>query len=189
MNHTHLSLADQIFNLFETRGNATYGEDVTVLQHSLQSAHFAREAGVSEALIVAALLHDIGHLIHTEGEDIAERGVDAEHEDIGDEWLSAHFPAEITEPARLHVAAKRYLCAVNSAYLSELSEASVLSLSLQGGPMTLEEQASFEKEPFFQDALTLRKFDDLGKEPSLEVAPLESYRELIEQFAFESNPV
>jgi predicted HD phosphohydrolase len=124
---------------------------------------------VPDALVVAALLHDVGHLLDGQDEDLADRGVDGRHEEAGCAWLSRHFGPEVTEPIRLHVAAKRYLCAVDRSYLSGLSRASRLSLELQGGPMTSAEVAAFEGHPFFRDAVRLRRWDDTAKVPGLAV--------------------
>ena len=118
-------------------------------EHALQAAELAEREGAPDALVVAALLHDVGHLLDGQDEDLADRGVDGRHEEAGCAWLAAHFGPEVIEPIRLHVAAKRYLCAVDPAYLDGLSPASRLSLSLQGGPMDAEERARFESNPFY----------------------------------------
>lgn len=174
------NIIDEIFAAFRTSGHQTYGERVTQLQHSLQSAYFAEQQGAKPTLIAAALLHDIGHLLHDLGEDIADQGIDAIHEQIGGEYLEKHFIPAVSEPARLHVAAKRYLCAVDPAYFATLSPVSVQSLALQGGPMNAEEVEEFEALPFFEDAVQLRRFDDLGKEPDLATPELEHYRPYLE---------
>lgn len=175
-----MSVADELMELFRLRGGLSYGEQVTVEQHSLQAAFFAEQAGEDDEMIVAALVHDVGHLLHDMGENIADHGVDSEHENIADPWLKARFPLSVSESARLHVAAKRYLCATNPEYLENLSEASLKSLNLQGGPMDENEAADFSSGPFFDRALALRYFDDLGKEPDLVVPSLEHYREKVE---------
>ncbi len=176
--------ADQIISLFETRGQGAYfGERVSQLEHALQSAHFAQKDGAGNQLIVAALLHDVGHLLHDQGETIADEGVDTRHEELGEAWLKKHFPASVYEPVHLHVAAKRYLCATDKNYFRELSPASVQSLQLQGGPMSESEVATFESNPFFKDAVRLRHWDDLAKIVGLEVAPLKDYREMISSVA------
>jgi [1-hydroxy-2-(trimethylamino)ethyl]phosphonate dioxygenase len=131
-------------------------------------------------VIVAALLHDIGHLVHGMGEDIAGRGLDARHEDAGEAWLARHFPPEVTEPVKLHVAAKRYLCRIDRAYLSQLSPASLHSLALQGGAFTEEEAREFEEHPYHREASRLRRWDDRAKTPGLVVPDLEHYRPVLE---------
>lgn len=173
-------LVDQIIASLQTEGQRSYGERLTILEHSLQSAWFAQQDGASETLVLASLLHDYGHLLHGLGEDIADRGIDAAHEEIGANYLSQHFPETISEPIRLHVAAKRYLCATDPDYHGQLSEASLQSLALQGGPMTDAEVRSWQAKPHFEDALKLRRYDDEGKVPELEVPNLESYRPLLE---------
>lgn len=160
---------------FAELGDRTYGEEVTERQHALQSAYFAELAGASDAMIAACFLHDFGHFITGKDEWIADEGIDAQHEELGARYLARHFTPEIVEPGRLHVAAKRYLCATDPEYLSGLSAASEQSLRLQGGPMSAAEVAQFEQEPFWRQALELRRFDDLGKEPELETPPVAHY--------------
>lgn len=176
---------DAIFRAFEERGDRSYGEGVTEKEHALQAAMFARRAGEPDELVASCLLHDYGHLLHDLGEDIADRGVDAAHEDLGAEALAGIFPDAVVEPARLHVAAKRYLCRVEPSYLAGLSDASVLSLKLQGGPMNAEEAEAFERNPHHRAAVSLRRYDDLGKVPGLETPGLESYRGLLESMVVE----
>ena len=172
---------DVIFEVFESKGAAAYvGEPVTLREHMLQSAHAAAEDGAPDDLVVAALLHDIGHLLHDEPEDAAESGIDTEHEELGFAFLEQHFPPEVVEPVLLHVAAKRYLCAVDPEYLDVLSPASRLSLELQGGPMNAREIEAFEALPHFEEACRLRRYDDIAKDTAADVPPLEHYRPLLE---------
>lgn len=171
---------DQIFELFHRFGSLYYGEDATQLQHALQVAELARRNRCSDAMIAAAVLHDVGQFMDDAGNAAEALGIDARHEICGSAYLSAHFPRAVTEPVRLHVAAKRYLAAVDTAYLNRLSRASALSLELQGGPMSAEEVLAFEAERFFADAVTLRRFDDMGKQPDWRVPDLASYRPLLE---------
>ena len=171
------AVADKIITLFRTRGDATYGgERLSQTDHALQCALAAERAQVPEALIVASLLHDIGHLLHEAGEDAAERGIDARHEDLGAEWLRDWFGPAVTEPVRLHVPAKRYLCAIDPAYAAGLSAASIASLRVQGGPMTGAERAAFQALAFHAEAVSLRRFDDAGKVRGLPVPDIETYR-------------
>lgn len=148
---------------FAKRGNDHYGEGVSQLEHALQCAAFAERDGASNALVVAALLHDIGHLLHDLPEDVADQGIDTQHESIGSSWLSQHFGPEVSEPVRLHVAAKRYLAATEAGYFALLSDASKLSLKLQGGPMSPNEVQAFRAERYFADAVRLRRWDEEGK--------------------------
>jgi phosphonate degradation associated HDIG domain protein len=173
---------DEVLNTYREHGHRLYGESVTELQHALQCATFARQAGEPPVVVAAALLHDYGHLCHQLGEDIADHGVDARHEHIGANLLRGLFVDEIVDAGRLHVAAKRYLCWKNPAYLDELSEASRQSLRLQGGPMTDLEAREFEREPHFELALRVRRYDDMGKVPGMETPGLDSFRPLLEGF-------
>ena len=154
----------ELADLIDGKGHGQYGlHDVTQRQHALQAAWQAEREGCSSALIAAALLHDIGHLVHDLGDNPAEHGVDDKHEELGQVWLQSWFGPEVTEPVRLHVAAKRYLCATEADYFAKLSPDSVLSLSLQGGPMSAEEVSAFRALPHSEDAVRLRRFDEGAK--------------------------
>lgn len=156
------------------RGGGWYGgESVTQLQHALQCAALAREAGAAPALVAAALLHDLGHLSDTGG-DAADP-----HERLAARLLARLFRPDVTEPIRLHVAAKRYLCAVDAAYWLALSPASRRSLEWQGGPYSAEAAALFIAQPHAADAVRLRLWDDAAKAPHAEVPPLASYLPLL----------
>jgi phosphonate degradation associated HDIG domain protein len=177
-----LASVDEVFALLDTGGGAAYfGEPVTVLEHSLQAAWFIQCEGSDGALIAAALLHDIGHLLHSEGEDAATRGLDTRHEELGVAALGEHLPASVLDPIRLHVAAKRYLCFAEPSYLATLSHASVESLDLQGGPMSAHEAEEFLALPHAREAVTVRRADDAAKVQGLAVPQLDSYRNLIEK--------
>lgn len=179
-----MSASDVIFRVFERRGaEAYYGEAVSMLEHSLQAAHFARLSHAPDSLVLAALLHDVGHLVEDVPADIADWHEDAHHEEKGAAWLAQYFGPEICNPVRLHVAAKRYLCTTDASYFSKLSPASVITLKLQGGPMSADEVAAFERIPHYRDALRLRRCDEAGKVAGLATAGLEEYRALIERFA------
>ena len=161
-----MSSVDEIVDLLENRGDSQYGgEAVTQLEHALQAATLAERSQASAALISAALLHDIGHLLHNLPDHAPDDGVDDHHEKSAGNYLRKHFPPAVTEPVRLHVAAKRYLCAVEPGYFEQLSQPSVVSLKLQGGPMSAEEVAEFKRSEFAEDALRLRKWDDEAKIP------------------------
>jgi [1-hydroxy-2-(trimethylamino)ethyl]phosphonate dioxygenase len=176
-----MKIIDEIIDLFQRHGDAAYhGEAISQTEHALQSAALAERQGAPDTLVVAALLHDIGHLLDGQDEDLADRGLDGRHEEAGCSWLAAHFGPKVTEPIRLHVAAKRYLCAVDPAYLAGLSPASRLSLTLQGGPLEAEKRADFESNPLYHDAIRLRHWDDTAKVPGLKVPGLEYYRARLE---------
>jgi phosphonate degradation associated HDIG domain protein len=171
-----MSLVERIFELFSLRGSAAYhGESVSQLEHALQAAWLADRQGAPEHLVLAALLHDVGHLLEGQAEDLAEQGIDGGHELAGELFLASGFGPEIVEPIRLHVAAKRYLCAVEPAYGDALSPASRRSLELQGGPMSAGECAEFQANPRHGDAIRLRRWDDQAKIPQLATLDLESY--------------
>jgi gamma-butyrobetaine dioxygenase len=164
---------------FQRRGQDHYGEGVSQEQHALQAAWLAEQAGAPAALIVAALLHDVGHLLHELPEDIADQDVDTQHESLGSAWLSQYFGREVSEPVRLHVAAKRYLCAVEPGYLDCLSAASQQSLALQGGPLDTAAAASFRAEPAADAAVALRRWDDEAKVIGLATPGLDHFRGLV----------
>lgn len=166
----------KIVDLFEQRGDSEYGgENVTQLEHALQCGMFAEREGASASLIVAALLHDIGHLLHDLPDDAPDNGVDDVHEELGHRYLRRYFDDTVCEPVRLHVAAKRYLCAVDPEYFQRLSTPSVISLKLQGGSMTPAEVVEFESNPYFQDAVALRRWDDAAKIVDYETPPLHHF--------------
>jgi phosphonate degradation associated HDIG domain protein len=177
-----MRLTEQLWAIYSSRGaDAYFGEVVTTLEHSLQAAYFAQQSNVADALVVAALLHDIGHLIDSAPPDFADWHSDARHEVSGSNWLAQRFGPEVSEPVRLHVPAKRYLCATDSSFLSQLSPASVRTLALQGGPMSGAEIGAFRLEPFHRDAIQLRHFDDRGKIAGLRTPDFAYYRGLIEK--------
>ena len=172
-------IIDGIFAVYLERGHRAYGEAVTELQHGLQCATMAQREGASPEVIAASLLHDIGHLLHDLGEDIALKGVDARHEHVGANRLSAWFGPEVVEPIRLHAASKRYLCWKEAGYLAGLSEASLRSLELQGGMMTSGEAAEFEAGSHYERAIQVRRYDDRGKDPHMATPGLEAFRPLL----------
>jgi [1-hydroxy-2-(trimethylamino)ethyl]phosphonate dioxygenase len=172
---------DDVLDVLASGGREAYfGEPVTVLEHSLQAAWFVQRKNAESSLVVAALLHDFGHLLHEEGEDAASRGIDTHHEDLGVEALKDHFPAEVLNPIHLHVAAKRYMCFAETRYLAALSPASVQSLRLQGGPMSSAEAEAFLVSRNALAAIALRHADDAAKVQGLAVPVLDSYRPLVE---------
>lgn len=178
------TVADEVIAIFASRGqSAYYGEDVSQLEHALQAANCAQMESASPSLIVAALVHDIGHLLEDVPEDTADLGIDAKHEEIGQEWLERRFGKSVFEPVYLHVNAKRYLCATEPQYFGQLSAASIQSLELQGGPMSVDEVEAFERNEFYREAVALRRWDDKAKVPGLETPPIDEYRELLNEVA------
>lgn len=181
--------ADTVLALFRSRGDAAYfGEAVSQTDHARQTAAVAASHGAAAPLVIAALLHDVGHLLHSEGEDVADLGIDTRHEAAGAAWLTRWFPPEVTEPIRLHVAAKRYLCAVDADYAARLSAASQQSLRLQGGAFSPAQAAEFAALPFALDAVALRRWDDVGKCPGLVIPELEHYQGLLARCATAAEP-
>lgn len=153
--------------LFDGPGAGEYlGEAVTIGEHMRQAGALARAAGAPDGLVAAALLHDVGHLLNA---------TDARHGTAGADWLAGWLPAVVTEPVRLHVPAKRYLCFAEPGYRGLLSPESVRTLALQGGPMTADEAARFEAGPYAADAVAVRRWDDQAKDPAVTPPPFESF--------------
>jgi predicted HD phosphohydrolase len=172
-------IVNEILALFARFGAERYGEDLSIERHMLQTAALARSLGAPANVVVAALLHDVGHFLHADGQAAAVEGRDIEHEALGAAWLSRAFDVDITAPIALHVRAKRYLCAVELGYLERLSAASRLSLAAQGGPMSSGEAAAFTRESAFEAAVILRRCDDGGKDASIPTPDIESFRGLL----------
>lgn len=171
---------DEISTLFESEGGSEYlGESVTLADHMLLTASAARHGGAPRELVVACLVHDVGHFMGAADKMSGLRlmeGTDNRHEDVAAAWLAPWFGPEITEPIRLHVAAKRYLCATDPEYYDQLSEASKFTMRVQGGSMTEAEVAAFAAEEYAEAACALRRFDDLGKNADAPRAVLADFR-------------
>lgn len=179
----------EVLALYERWGSDHYDEDLSQLDHALQTAEHAVAAGAPNSLIAAALLHDVGHLLDLDARSSSASssvsspssdGDDLAHEDIGARYLAGVFPPSVTAPIALHVRAKRYLCAIEPAYASGLSLGSRASLVAQGGPMAIEEAVAFERNPVAPDAMALRRWDDAGKVVGSDTASLERYRALLD---------
>lgn len=170
---------EQISALYAARGHQHYGENVTELQHALQCAQLAQQAGEAPALVAACLLHDFGHLLHELGEEIADHGIDAGHEIIGAEALAPFFPLAVTQPIRLHVMAKRFLCYRQPTYAAALSAASQQSLALQGGPLSSAEAEEFIQTPFYAEAVRLRHYDEAAKVAGMAMPAFATYEPLL----------
>lgn len=167
---------DEIVRLFQERGDSEYGgEPVTQLEHALQAATFAEQEKASSAEISAALLHDVGHLLHFLPVDAPDKGIDDRHEELAARWLEKRFGAEVVDPVRLHVAAKRFLCTTVPAYYESLSAPSQTSLKLQGGKMAPGELDEFRGGPYFEAAVRLRRWDDAAKVAGMTTPPLEHF--------------
>jgi phosphonate degradation associated HDIG domain protein len=158
---SRLSSFEAVEALYAERGGLTYGEGVSQLEHALQCAALAQADRAPPSLIIAALLHDVGHLL--EAEDLAQAGVDDRHEGVGARALKGLFGEAVWKPIALHVSAKRYLCFKDMHYIQTLSPASQHSLALQGGPLNSVQAAIFERQAYWREAIALRQFDDIGK--------------------------
>jgi len=174
-------IAALIVEMISRKGGALYGgEQVTQEQHALQAAYLAEMERQPPHVIVAALLHDVGHLFEPEFDRAMESDSDGRHEEIGQAFLKRWFGPGVTEPVRLHVAAKRYLCVKRPGYLETLSPASVHSLALQGGPMTAEEVLAFEATPHHAQAVQVRLYDDLAKDVAMPTPDLAYFMRYVE---------
>lgn len=163
---------EALLTLFQSRGGLQYtGEAVTQLQHAWQSLQLARQAGAAPALSLAAFFHDVGHLLTDDDGSPTLDGHDDRHEAVGARLVARHLGPEVANPVALHVAAKRYLVGSQPDYLQALSDDSVRSLALQGGPMTVAEQARFVQLPGADAALQLRRWDEQAKDGSAAVPP------------------
>ena len=179
-----MRVSDEVLALYGARGAGVYfGERVTMTEHGLQAAWFAQNESAPESMVIAALLHDVGHLLEPVPDDIADWKSDARHEELGARWLAQRFDLSVSEPVRLHVPAKRYLCATEGSYFKQLSSASLHTLSLQGGPMSAQEVQRFESESYFREAVRVRLWDDQGKVAGLKTPPLAAYVPMIDAAA------
>jgi len=171
-----------IADIFLRRGAESYlGEAVSMSEHMLQGAFLAEQSGADDELIAAALLHDIGHYTGEFGDDYADRGIDNLHDEAGARVLEDFFPPRVVACVRLHVAAKRYLCAADPSYFGRLSAASIATLKLQGGPMSFHETEEFRANPFYEDAVRVRLWDEAGKVPGMPTPPFDYYAPLLQR--------
>lgn len=179
---TRETIVPFLADIFERRGSEEYlGEPVTMAQHMLQGATLAERQGLSEEVIVAALLHDIGHFTSEFGTYHPDDTKDRHHEDAGAEVLGDFFPSIVTDCVRYHVAAKRYLCATRPAYFERLSAASVHTLELQGGPMSANEVAEFESNPNLERIIQVRYLDEAGKDPDLDTPGFAHFAPMVQR--------
>jgi [1-hydroxy-2-(trimethylamino)ethyl]phosphonate dioxygenase len=176
------TIVEFIADIFLRRGADSYlGEDVTMSEHMLQGAQLAEQAGADEGLVAAILLHDIGHYTNEFPEDALDRGINNHHDSAGAAVLAPYFPPEVVDCVRHHVAAKRYLCATDPTYFNRLSDASVHTLNLQGGPMSDEEVTIFESEKNLAAIIQVRKWDEAGKVAGVTTPAFSHYMPLLQR--------
>jgi phosphonate degradation associated HDIG domain protein len=176
---------DELFDLYDALGDRSYGESITQREHALQCAALARAAGASEALVVAALFHDVGHLVLDVqgGSEFELSSHDDDHEGRGARILARIFGPRVAQPVALHVTAKRWRCTREPEYHDQLSRASRATLIAQGGLLDEEECQRFETHPGFDDAMALRTWDDIGKVEGLHVGVLRDWEPLVRTLA------
>ncbi len=173
-----MNIVEKIISNFVNNKSLYIGEKVTMTEHMIQSAMLAEKNKSSSSLICASLLHDYGHFILDNPDKLVNQKEDGKHEDVAYRYLKKYFKKNVVEPIKIHVKAKRYL-ARNQKYYRILSQASKVSLHLQGGVMNEEESEKFEKEKFFDDAIKLRKFDEAAKKTSIKMKNINDYKNLL----------
>nr|XP_039254619.1 2-amino-1-hydroxyethylphosphonate dioxygenase (glycine-forming)-like [Styela clava] len=176
-------LVEDVFEKYEKYANVKYdGEEITLLEHSLQIAKLAEEHGASEEVILGAFFHDIGHVLEVEQSHMPEENwkyIVGKHNETGHQFLiENNFPHSIASPAKYHVNAKRYLVCRVKEYHDGLSECSKRTLIGQGGPMSEKEAREFEQLPYFQTAVNVRKWDDKAKVIGQTTPTLEKYKSM-----------
>ena len=173
-----MSIIDQIISSYSNNKSLYIGEKVTITEHMIQTAMLAEKSNSSSDLICSCLLHDYGHFILDNPDDLVKKKKDGKHEDIGYEFLKKYFVRNVVEPIKYHVKAKKYL-ARNIKYYQVLSEASKVSLKLQGGIMNDKEVKEFECNKFFESSIKLRKFDEGAKKAGLKIKSINEYKNLL----------
>ena len=173
-----MKVIDKIIANFINNKSLYIGEKVTISEHMIQSAMIAEKAKSSGSLVCACLLHDYGHFILEDPDELVRKKLDGKHEDIGYEYLKKFFKEDIVKPIKYHVLAKRYL-ARNRKYFNSLSDASKISLKLQGGMLNAKESKEFEKKDFFKHSIKLRKFDEVAKRTDIKMKSIIEYKDLL----------
>ena len=173
-----MNIIEKIISNFKNNKSLYVGEDVTIAEHMIQSAMMAEKTKSKNNLVCSCLLHDYGHFILDNPDELVKKNQDGKHEDIGYEYLKKFFKKEVVEPIKNHVLAKRYL-ARDKKYFNRLSEASIISLKLQGGVLSSNEARSFEKDVFFKDSIKLRKFDEAAKKIGIKIKDIIDYKDLL----------
>ena len=173
-----MNIIDKIISNFINNKSLYIGEKVTISEHMIQTAMIAEKAKSSNNLICSCLLHDYGHFILEDPDKLVRKKIDGKHEDIGYEYLKKFFKKDVVEPIKYHVLAKRYL-AKEKKYFNSLSEASKISLKLQGGVLNKKESKEFEKKDFFKQTIKLRKFDEVAKRTDMKMKSIIEYKNLL----------
>ena len=173
-----MNIIDKIVSNFINNKSLYIGEKVTISEHMIQTAMIAENAKSSNSLVCSCLLHDYGHFILEDPDKLVRTKIDGKHEDIGYEYLKKFFKKEVVEPIKYHVLAKRYL-AKEKKYFNSLSEASKISLKLQGGALNKKESKEFEKKDFFKQTIKLRKFDEVAKRTDIKMKSIIEYKNLL----------
>ena len=173
-----MDIIEKIISNFKNNKSLYIGENVTIAEHMIQSAMVAEKTKSKDNLICSCLLHDYGHFIVEDPDELVKNNQDGKHEDIGYEYLKKFFKKDIVEPIKYHVLAKRYL-ARDKKYYKKLSEASKISLKLQGGILNNKEANLFEKDEFFKDSIKLRKFDESAKKIGVNIKDISEYKDLL----------
>ena len=173
-----MDIIEKIISNFKNNKSLYIGENVTIAEHMIQSAMVAEKTKSKDSLICSCLLHDYGHFIVEDPDELVKNNQDGKHEDIGYEYLKKFFKKDIVEPIKHHVLAKRYL-ARDKKYYNRLSEASKVSLKLQGGVLNNKEAKIFEKDEFFKDSIKLRKFDEAAKKIGVNIKDISEYKNLL----------
>ena len=173
-----MKIIDKIISNFINNKSLYIGEKVTISEHMIQSAMIAEKAKSSGSLVCACLLHDYGHFILEDPDELVRKKLDGKHEDIGYEYLKKFFKEDIVKPIKYHVLAKRYL-ARNRKYFNSLSDASKISLKLQGGMLNAKESKEFEKKDFFKHSIKLREFDEVAKRTNIKMKSIIEYKNLL----------
>ena len=173
-----MHIIDKIISNFINNKSLYIGEKITISEHMIQSAMLAEKSKSNDDLICSCLLHDYGHFIIDDPDELVKNDKDGYHESMGYEYLKSFFKKEIVEPIKYHVLAKKYL-ARNKKYYNLLSDASKISLKLQGGILNKKESNEFEKMPFFKNTIKLRKFDELAKKTNIKIKSINDYKDLL----------
>ena len=176
-----MDIIEKIISNFKNNNSLYIGEKVTIAEHMIQSAMIAEKSKSKKNLICSCLLHDYGHFILDEPDELVKKNIDGKHEDIGYEYLKRFFKREVVEPIKNHVLAKRYLVREKK-YYDCLSDASLISLKLQGGMLNNKEAKLFEKDEFFNESVKLRKFDELAKKVGIKIKDITEYKNLLKKF-------